>query len=150
MKTFFVNISVEHEIKGEHLLVKAFKNLKPGRYRCELYSTNKRSLNQNAYEHIVFTLAQKGLYEQGYGEIKTMEDAKWFYKKMFLTVKAYNEQTGEEYDYVRRTRDLSVDETSVFIEQVRDHVLEWCGIDIPTADQWKEQHGKYDLVGLTV
>lgn len=148
MKEFFVNITHDHQIKGEGLLIRAFKNLKPGRYRCELYSTTKRSLSQNAYEHVCFTLAQKGLYDMGYSEIRTMEDAKDFYKKLFLTVKAVNEQTGEQYEYVRRTRDLDKEENTVFIEQIREHCLEWTGIYIPTPDEYRQQFSKYDLVQL--
>lgn len=148
MREFIVEIK-DHNIKGEQLLIKAFKNLPDGRYRNELYSLNKRSLNQNAYQHVVFTLAQKGLYDQGYGEVKTMEDAKWFYKKLFLKKQAVNEQTGELYEVIRRTRDLSKDEMANFIQSVIDHQLEWCGVVIPSADEYKQQHSKWDLVGLS-
>lgn len=150
MKEFVVTITQDHQIKGEHLLLKAYRNLKPGRYRNELYCLNKRSLNQNAYEHVVFTLSQKGLYDQGYSEIRTMDDAKLFYKKMFLTYNAYNELTGEEYPVTRSTSELSKDETSVFIDQIREHQLEWCGVHIPTPDEWKQNVNRYDLVGLSI
>lgn len=150
MKTFFVDITEDHTIKGEHLLLKAFRNLKKGRYRCDLFATNKRSLNQNAYEHVVFTLTQKGLRDGGYENIRTMEDAKDFYKQLFLTVEAINEQTGELYKVVRRTRDLSVDETSEFIDRIREHQLEWFGNYIPTPEEWKQNIPKYNLVALAI
>lgn len=148
MKQFFIEITPDHQIKGESLLLKAFRRLRPSRYRCELYNTNKRSLNQNAYQHVVFTLAQKGLYDLGFDWITDMEDAKWFYKQMFLTVERVNEKTGEVFKVVRKTRDLSKDETGVFIDQIRDHQLEWCGVYIPTPDEWKANANKYDLVQL--
>lgn len=150
MKTIFFDITPEHQIKGEGLFLKSLRGLKSARYRCEIYSTNKRSLSQNAYEHVVFTLAQKGLYDLGYEEIKTMEDAKWFYKKMFLTIVTVNKQTGEQYEVVRRTRDLSKEETSVFIEQIREHQLEWAGVNIPTPDEWRANPKRFDLVQLAV
>jgi hypothetical protein len=148
MKTFFVEITEDHQIKGQELLLKAFRSLKPGRYRNETYNTNKRSLNQNSYVHVVFTLAQKGLYELGYDWIKDMEDAKSFYKEMFLTIERVNEKTGEVFKVVRKTRDLSKEEMSVFVDQVRDHQLEWCGVYIPAPDEHKANYSKWDLVGL--
>jgi hypothetical protein len=150
MRTIFFDITPEHQIKGEGLLLKAFRGLKSGRYRCEIYSTNKRSLNQNSYLHVVFTLAQKGLHDLGYDWIRNMEDAKDFYKRMFLTIERPNVQTGEIYKVVRRTRDLSKDEMGEFIDKVREHQLEWAGVNIPTPDEYKQNYKRFDLVALAV
>jgi hypothetical protein len=150
MKTFFVEITADHQIKGEHLLLKAFRSLKPGRYRNDLFSTNKRSINQNSYVHVVFTLAQKGLYELGYDWILTMDHTKKFYKEMFLTVDKVNQKTGEVKPFVRGTSELSKEEMGEFIDKVRDHQLEWAGVYIPPPSEWQNNHSKWDLVGLAV
>lgn len=148
MKTIFVEITPDHKIKGENLFMMAFRGLKPGRYRADVFSTNKRSLSQNAYEHVCFTLAQKGLYNAGYEEIKTMEQAKAWYKEQYLTIERPNVKTGELYKVVRRTRDLSKDETTEFIDMVRRDSLEYTGVYIPTPEEWRENLSKYDLVAL--
>jgi hypothetical protein len=150
LKEFTVTITEDHQIKGEGLLLKAYKNLKPGTYRNQLTSLNRRSLSQNAYLHVVFTLCQRGLIDGGYSNIKSMEDAKDFYKELFLTVEHINEQTGEVYKVVRRTSDLSKEEMAEFIQRVIDHQLEWFGNYIPDSNEWKNNINKYDLVGLSV
>jgi hypothetical protein len=104
MKEFFVNVTSDHQIKGEHLLLKALKSQKPGMYRAELYSLNKRSLNQNSYLHAVFTLCVKGLRDMGYNEIYDMEDAKTFYKNLYLAYQAPNVMTGEMYPVIRKDK----------------------------------------------
>jgi hypothetical protein len=154
MKEFFIEIvegkkdSSENEIKGEALLLRAYRRLKKGRYRCQLYSTNKRSLNQNSYVHCVFNLARIALYNGGYKHITTMEAAKWWFKERHLKAEAVNEVTGEVYQFIRRTRDLSKDEMSSFIDTVRDECLEFLGTYIPTPDEYKANYNKYDLVTL--
>ncbi len=148
MIEFITEITQDHTIKGEALFLKALRGVKPGRYRHELYCLNKRSNLQNAYEHVVFTLAVKGLRDMGYGEIRTKEDSKKFYKDLFLTIERPNTQTGELYKVHRHTSELSKDETSNFIEQIREHQLEWAGVNIPTPDEYKATQNRYDLVAL--
>ena len=148
MIQFYLDITPEAQVKGEALFLKGLKQQKPGRYRVDLYHLNKRSNLQNAYEHVVFTLAVKGLRDLGYEEIRTMEDAKKFYKDLFLTIEKPNVQTGEMYKVHRSTAELSKDETSNFIEQIREHQLEWAGVLIPTPEQYKEEMQKYHLVSL--
>jgi hypothetical protein len=151
LKEFTVTITEDHQIKGEGLLLKAYRNLKPGTYKNQLTSLNRRSLNQNAYIHVVFTLCQKGLLDGGYSEIRTMQDAKDFYKKLFLKpIECVNEQTGEVYEVDQRTSTLTKEEMAVFIQQVLDHQLEWFGNYIPDSNEWKNNINKYDLVGLSV
>jgi hypothetical protein len=124
MKEFFVSVTTEHQIKGENLFLKALRSIKPGLYRAELYSMSKRTLNQNSYLHVVFTLCVKGLRDMGYNEIYDMEDAKRFYKELYLSYDAPNVMTGEVYRVVRKTSSLSKDEMSVFIDRIRENQLE--------------------------
>jgi hypothetical protein len=150
MKEFFVNVTSDHQIKGEHLLLKALKSQKPGMYRAELYSLNKRSLNQNSYLHAVFTLCVKGLRDMGYNEIYDMEDAKTFYKNLYLAYQAPNVMTGEMYPVIRKTSQLSKDEMGVFIDRIRENQLEFGGNYIPTPEEWKQNNEKWSLAGLAV
>jgi hypothetical protein len=150
MREFFVNVTQDHQIKGENLLLKALKAIKPGLYRAELYGMNKRTLNQNSYLHVVFTLCVKGLRDMGYNEIHDKDDAKDFYKRLFLTIERPNVMTGEVYPVKRKTSQLSKDEATEFIERIREHQLEWGGNYIPTADEWKQNNEKWGLVGLAV
>lgn len=150
MKTFFIHITQDKEIKGEHLLLKALRSQKPGVYRAELYSMNKRSSQQNRYEHAVFSLCVKGLRDGGYNEIYDLEDAKLFYKQLFLTIERPNVMTGEIYKVLRKTSLLSKDETTEFIDRIREHQLEWFGNYIPTADEYKANQEKWSLAGLAV
>lgn len=144
MKQVHFEVTKEGQLKGEALLLKALKQ-KPGRFRMEIYTLNKRSLPQNNYLHVVFTLAQKGLYGAGYRHITTMQAAKDWFKARHLTVEAVNEQTGEVYKYVRHTSDLPKDEMAVFIDTVRDECLEFLGVYIPTPDEYRNNYSKWDL-----
>lgn len=150
MKEFFISVTEDHQVKSEQLLLKLLRMQKPGLYRAELYSLNKRSNLQNRYEHAVFNLCVKGLRDGGYDEIYDLEDAKLFYKELFLSFQRPNKQTGEMYKVIRKTSQLSKDETTEFIDRIRDHQLEWFGNYIPTADEYKSNHEKWSLSGLAV
>ncbi len=147
MSQFTIEIK-DNQVVGEALLFKLLRSQKSGRYRCELYSLDKRSLNQNSYMHTVFSIAQKGLYDAGYENIRTPQAAKDFYKQHFLTVETFNKQTGEVYKYIRHTSELPKEEMSFFIEDVRNYSLEYTGCYIPTSDEYLADYNRYDLVAL--
>lgn len=146
-KEFFIERG-EVGVKGEALLMKAFHRLPKGRYKCSLKSVTKRSLNQNSYIHVCFTLAQKGLYDAGWEYVTTPRKAKDEYKKMFLTIEVVNKHTGEVKPYTRHTSELTKEEMTEFINQVRDYALEYTGVYIPTPEEYKANYKKYDLVTL--
>lgn len=150
MREFFITISQEKQIKGEHLLLKALRSLKPGLYKAQLFSQNKRSSQQNRYEHAVFNLCVKGLRDGGYNEIYDLEDAKLFYKKLFLSYEVPNVMNGDMYEVIRKTSQLSKDETTEFIDRIREHQLEWFGNYIPDAEEYKMNSEKWSLSGLVV
>lgn len=150
MREFFISITQDKQVKGEHLLLKALRSMKAGMYRAELYSMNKRSNLQNRYEHAVFSLCVKGLRDGGYNEVYDMEDAKLFYKRLFLSYETANVMTGEFYPVIRKTSQLSKDETTEFIDRIREHQLEWFGNYIPSADEYKQSSEKWNLSGLAV
>lgn len=148
MKSFYLTITPDHQIKGEKLFLQAVRSNKPGYYRYDQYSLNKRSNQQNRYVHVCFTLAQKGLYDSGYEKITTPESAKAWYKNHFLKIDAVNEKTGEVYEYVRHTSELSKDEMTEFIDRMRDYSLEFTGVYIPTPEEYLQNIERYDLVSL--
>ena len=139
----------DKQVIGEPLILKLLKAMRTGRYRCELYSLDKRSLNQNSYLHTVFALAQKGLYNAGYQHVTSPGTAKDFFKAMFLTTEAVNEQTGEVYKYVRHTADLSKEEMAHFIDLIIEHSLNYLGVMIPTPEAYLADYNRYDLVALS-
>lgn len=148
MKSFYLTISPDNQIKGEKLLLQALRSNRPGFYRLDQYSLNKRSNQQNRYVHVCFTLAQKGLYDAGYDKVTTSQAAKDWYKNHFLKIEAVNEKTAEQYDYIRHTSELSKEEMGEFIDRVRDYALEFTGVYIPTPDEYLQNIERYDLVAL--
>lgn len=146
MKEFTIEVR-DGVVKGECLMMKLLRSLN-GRFRCELYSLNKRSSQQNKYLHVVFTLCVRGLRDGGYSEIYDMEDAKLFYKRLYLKVTKVNEQTGELYPVLRKTSQLSKDELSIFIDRIRDNQLQFFGNYIPSSEEYNQHYSKWDLAGL--
>lgn len=110
--------------------VKQSFDLPDGNYEYEIRKRNKRSNKQNAYFHSILPQLQQGFYDAGWEDVLTPDDAKWKVKKMFLTVKVYNEKTGETDEKVRRTRDLNKEEMNRFIEQVLQMAAEYLSITI--------------------
>jgi hypothetical protein len=149
MRTIWFEIR-EQGIKGEALLLKGLRGLPFGSYRADIFSENKRTNQQNRYLHAVFSLCVKGLRDGGYDEIRDLEDAKWFYKKMYLKYEKVNEQNSEIYEVIRKTSTLSKDDMGDLIDKVRDHQLEWFGNYIPTPEEWKENKQKWGLSALAV
>lgn len=59
--------------------------------------TKQRSNRQNAYAHYVFNLIAEECGE-------TLEDVKWYYRKLFLTT--VKRVFGEEVEYIKSTTEL--------------------------------------------
>lgn len=116
----------------ETLLLALFPGLKPGRYLVEVNSADKRS-NQanNFYWQILTVYIQPALYEQGWREIKTKEDAHQFTAKLFLTVKMVNEESGETVERIRSTTELNKEEFGVYLEEIMQWAAEYLSIAIP-------------------
>ena len=84
MAGFFINVQDGKMINKQEVAVQ-FQNLKDGQHYCELSSFKVRTLSMNAYWWgVLVPIARRGLYNIGYNEIKTDEDAHEALKKLFL------------------------------------------------------------------
>jgi hypothetical protein len=124
----------EGDIQQKFSVKKAF-DLPDGSYELTIRKKGRRSNPQNAFFHSILPELQKGFYDAGWDNVKTPEDAKWKLKKMFLTVKVYNEKTGEEDEYVRRTRDLNKEEMNTFLEEVLRLAAEYLSLTIYSPNE---------------
>lgn len=66
-------------------VIDQFKQLKDGQHFCEVSSFKIRTLSMNAYWWgVLIPIVQRGLYNIGYNEVKTAEDAHFVLKGLFL------------------------------------------------------------------
>jgi hypothetical protein len=78
--------------------------------------SSKRSLEQNSYLHLMFSIITEALNEQGNTFLES--EIKGALKLKFLLIEVYNEATGELLsERVRDTSELSVGDMAIFIEQ---------------------------------
>lgn len=108
------------------------ESLKDGKWKVEISTLDKRSLDQNAYYWLMLSdYVQPGLYNMGWSDVKTKEDAHFFCGNMFLKVKMVNEQTGDVMERIRSTTDLSKMEMSAYWEDIWRWSAEYLGVVIP-------------------
>lgn len=115
-------------IKDKRVLDKV--DLPDGKYYAKFDRKDKRTNQQNRYLHLMFSMIQKGFYELGYREMKTAEQAKYQMKELFLSYYIDN-GTGGKLKQVRRTRDLTKEQMSVFIDECIQFAAENLSIVIP-------------------
>lgn len=109
-----------------------FAQLKDGTYKLEAKTFGKRSLNANAYYWMILTdYVQPALYDVGWREVKTKDDAHIFVTNLFLKTKMVNEQTWEETTRVKSTASLSVKEFGEYLEEIIQWAAEYLSIEIP-------------------
>lgn len=107
-----------------------------GKYLIEAAKFNKRSNPQNSYYWLMLTMyVQPALYEAGWDNIKTKDDAHEFVAEMFLTVKMTNEKTGESKPRVRSTTELTKEEFNIYLEEIWRWAAEYLGITIPSPNE---------------
>lgn len=113
------------EITNRRPLKKFFDELKDGRYLLKAENKNKRSLSQNSYLHwVLIPEFRAALYNAGYDEVKTDEDAKLIMKSIFLRSQIVNHETGEVIEFIKDTRKLSTIETVELFERVWKYCAE--------------------------
>lgn len=133
MKSVYFNIK-RGQLINKYSVKKAF-DLKDGAYELKITKRSKRSLPQNAFFHAILPDIQKGLYDVGYREVKTPEDAKEIVKYLFLKRKVRNEETDEEIIIVKKTSELNKEEMSVFIDEVIQWAAEYLSITIYSPNE---------------
>src|SRR5438046_587116 len=104
------------QIKNPKVVRKFFEEMPDGKHLLSSKGISKRTLPQNAYLHWMFNLVKEGLQNIGYREVKTADQAKHVCKSLFLSYEVDN-GTGGKIKLIKRTRDLSKDEMSQFIDE---------------------------------
>jgi hypothetical protein len=128
-------IAENGEIQEKSTVKRSF-DLKPGIYQYEITPfVRKRSNKQNSYFHAIMPQIQKGLYDAGWRNVKTAQDAKRFVKELFLTVEVENELTGEKIKDVRGTSTLNAKEMGDLIEEIHQWAAEYLSLTIYSPNE---------------
>lgn len=113
-----------------------FQSLKDGKYLLEVSKADKRTNPQNRYYWQMLTLfVQPALYQQGWAEIKTKEDAHVFVSEIFLKVKIVNQVTGEIKERIKSTTELNKDDFNIYLEEIWRWAAEYLSITIPAPNE---------------
>lgn len=113
-----------------------FKALQDGRHLLEISKKNKRTLSQNDYYWLIMTeYIQPALYDLGWRDIKSKDDAHDFCRALFLKVKVVNEVTGDERTRIKSTTELSTVEFNEYLEEIWQWSAEFLGINVPEPNQ---------------
>lgn len=134
MKAWCIIRSIDGKPASQKKIADLFAQLKgkDGAYKLELSTFGKRSLNANAYYWMILTdYVQPALYDVGWREVKTKDDAHIFVTNLFLKTKMVNEQTWEETTRVKSTASLSVKEFGEYLEEIIQWAAEYLSIEIP-------------------
>jgi len=113
-----------------------FYGLKNGKYHITIKDARKRSIPQNRYYRgVVVPIVRAGLYEAGYDEVKTNEDAHEVLKGLFHKKDIVNKQTGDVITTVLSTTEFSIPEFDNYIERICKWAAEFLGVVIPAPNQ---------------
>jgi hypothetical protein len=100
----------------------------------ELRSKRQRTLNQNAYCHVIISY-----FASQYGETESYVKDEYFKKlvnpQYFIISSGIDKFTHRERVKVKSTSDLTVEEMSVCIDRFRNWSAQEAGIYIPSADE---------------
>lgn len=100
----------------------------------ELRSKKQRSLNQNAYLHVIL-----GYFAVQYGESADYIKEEYFKKlvnpEIFIVARKFDSFTNRERIVCKSTSDLTVEEMSVCIDRFRNWSAKEAGIYLPTAEE---------------
>lgn len=107
------------KIQNPKTIRRLFDDATDGRYRVELKKSNKRTLLQNAWFHVILPDIVKGLQDAGYSEVKTNDDAKLVIKALFF--KKIITNGIEEISVIEGTSETSKEN---FIERA-DEIIRW-------------------------
>lgn len=135
MQELIININ-NRKILNMTELKKAFNQLKDGKHLLTIKDYRKRSLPQNAYYwSVVVPLIRRGLYDAGYDEVRTNDDAHEVIKQVHLKRNIVNKQTGELIEIAGHTSKLTIPEFNEFIEAVCKWSAEWLNVYIPSPNE---------------
>lgn len=136
MKHFIITRIEDGVISNISKLVKLCAPLKDGTYEFSVKHISKRSNSQNAYYWAILTdYVQPALYDQGWNDIKTKDDAHFFVSDLFLKTRVVNEQTGEVKERIKSTTELSKEDFGVYLEEIWAWSAEYLGVAIPSPGE---------------
>jgi len=110
--------------------------LKPGKYKIVITDARKRSIPQNSYYWgVVVPMVRKGLYDQGFDEIRTNDQAHAVIKRYHLKNEVVSKDTGHVLEQDGTTTELTPATFNDFIERVARWAAEYLGIAIPSPNE---------------
>lgn len=113
---------------------KFFNELRDGKYLLTVKNIKRRSNNQNAYLHgVVIPLVFEGLRNNGFDDVRDVEDAKLIIKTLFLKRKISN--GIETIEVIRGTSELTTTEMMEFIAEVQKWAAEYLNVYIPSPNE---------------
>lgn len=131
-KNWVILKAIDGKPSSQKKIAELFAQLKDGTYKLEATSFGNRSLSANGYYWMILTdYVQPGLYDTGWREIKTKDDAHFFVANLFLKQRIVNEETGEVIERIKSTSGLSVKEFGEYLEQIIQWSAEYLGVVIP-------------------
>lgn len=120
------------EITNFQVIAGLLNSLPDGRFLLTAKNINKRSLPQNAYYWAVCVpMVRQGLYDAGYQDVKTNEDAHEILKHLFLKKKIVNQVNEDVIEVAGSTADLETLEFNNFLEEVWRWAATYLSINIP-------------------
>ncbi len=114
----------------------AFNEMQDGKILITMKDYRKRSLRQNAYYWtVVVPMVKRGLYDIGFDEVQTDEDAHELLKKQFIRRQFVNKQTGEVVTITGSSVKLTIPEFNEYIENICRWSLEYLNVHIPSPNE---------------
>lgn len=113
-----------------------WKDHKDGEYELQTRNIRKRSLDQNAYYWgVVVPMCRAALYQAGWEEIRTNDDAHEFMLRLHNVRTLHNERTGDKVDVAIRSHELSIPEFQVYLARIIQWAAIYLGIYIPDPNE---------------
>lgn len=135
MKELVLNIS-NRKIINLQEFKSLVNSLKDGKHLVTFKDMRKRSLPQNAYYWaVVVPMVKRGLYEAGYDEVQSNDDAHEVIKQVHLRKRIVSKQTGDTIDISGSTAKLTMPQFNDFLESVCQWSAEFLGVVIPSPNQ---------------
>ena len=141
MKSVYTTARIESgklKIAYRDRFTEAIKALPDGRYKLTLEKVyNKRSLPQNSFLHgVVIPEVRLGMIEAGYSPAEcSTESVKDFLKFRFAKKEIINVQTGEVFETIEHTSEMSTARLNEFIEEIRVFAAEYLNHEIPEPNE---------------
>lgn len=114
----------------------AFAGIKDGKHLVTVKDIRRRSVAQNSYYWgVVVPMVRRALYESGFDEIRTAEDAHEALKYFHLRTRVSNKEAGEVIEITGSTKELNIPEFNDYLERICRWAAEYMGIVIPSPNE---------------